>query len=561
MRPKIADFVMTKIFGENQQKANTKKSEDMQYKRRIILNFPTLRLTDSQKKAYALIEIEKLMRQAGKSLRDYPDIELPNAAEIEELGNRLINEELNYDKDQLKDEHLAILNSLNTDQKKAFDAIMESINGGQGKQIFVEGYGGTGKTYLWKALTTKLRSEGKIVLAVASCGIAALLLQGGRTAHSRFRIPIKITEESTCEIKQGTHLAELLKRTSLILWDEAPMANKHCFEALDKSLRDIMRFTNENSSERPFGGMTVVLGGDFRQILPVIPKGRRENIVNASIKRSYLWNHFEIIKLTENMRLSCMSNEPLEKQKVAEFAKWILHIGDGASASDEGEEWVKIPSDILLQKGQDPKETIVKSIYPNLLDNYREREFLEERAILCPRNETVQEINEYIMNQIQREEMTYLSCDTVCKAMTNNSSMEHMYPTEFLNTLKFPGIPNHELKLKVGLPVMLLRNINQTAGLCNGTRMTITQLGKKYIEAQIITGTHVDDKILRSCGLFEAASSRSSFWEKLQLGEAPPNRAVAFSRVTNRNGLKVLIDDSDCPEENVARNIVYKEIF
>jgi hypothetical protein len=495
MRPKIADFVMTKIFGENQQKANTKKSEDMQYKRRIILNFPTLRLTDSQKKAYALIEIEKLMRQAGKSLRDYPDIELPNAAEIEELGNRLINEELNYDKDQLKDEHLAILNSLNTDQKKAFDAIMESINGGQGKQIFVEGYGGTGKTYLWKALTTKLRSEGKIVLAVASCGIAALLLQGGRTAHSRFRIPIKITEESTCEIKQGTHLAELLKRTSLILWDEAPMANKHCFEALDKSLRDIMRFTNENSSERPFGGMTVVLGGDFRQILPVIPKGRRENIVNASIKRSYLWNHFEIIKLTENMRLSCMSNEPLEKQKVAEFAKWILHIGDGASASDEGEEWVKIPSDILLQKGQDPKETIVKSIYPNLLDNYREREFLEERAILCPRNETVQEINEYIMNQIQREEMTYLSCDTVCKAMTNNSSMEHMYPTEFLNTLKFPGIPNHELKLKVGLPVMLLRNINQTAGLCNGTRMTITQLGKKYIEAQIITGTHVDDKV------------------------------------------------------------------
>ncbi|EAY81864.1 hypothetical protein OsI_37030 [Oryza sativa Indica Group] len=119
------------------QKANTKKSEDMQYKRRIILNFPTLRLTDSQKKAYALIEIEKLMRQAGKSLRDYPDIELPNAAEIEELGNRLINEELNYDKDQLKDEHLAILNSLNTDQKKAFDAIMESINGGQGKQIFI----------------------------------------------------------------------------------------------------------------------------------------------------------------------------------------------------------------------------------------------------------------------------------------------------------------------------------------------------------------------------------------------------------------------------------------
>jgi hypothetical protein len=52
---------------------------------------------------------------------------------------------------------------------------------------------------------------------------------------------------------------------------------------------------------------------------------------------------------------------------------------------------------------------------------------------------------------------------------------------EFLNTLKFPGIPDHELKLKVGLPVVLLRNINQFAGLCNGTRMTVTQLGQNFI--------------------------------------------------------------------------------
>jgi len=87
------------------------------------------------------------------------------------------------------------------------------------------------------------------------------------------------------------------------------MANRKCFEALDKSLREILIFNNDNSDKKPFGGMTVVLGGDFRQILPVIPKGRREHIVNASIKRSYLWNHFEIYELTENMRLSCISND------------------------------------------------------------------------------------------------------------------------------------------------------------------------------------------------------------------------------------------------------------
>src|SRR6185312_15587075 len=188
-------------------------SEDIQHKRRLILNFPTLQLTASQKKTYTLIEIEKLMQQAGRSLKNYPDIELPNADELQELGNRLINEELNYDRDSLKEELQTILKNINPEQKKAYDAIMESVENGLGKQIFVEGHGGTGKTYLWKAVTTKLRSEGKIVLAVASCAIAALLIPGGRTAHSRFRIPLNITDESTCEIKHGTHLAGLLKKT------------------------------------------------------------------------------------------------------------------------------------------------------------------------------------------------------------------------------------------------------------------------------------------------------------------------------------------------------------
>jgi DNA replication protein DnaC len=96
--------------------------------------------------------------------------------------------------------------TINDNQKIAFDAIIKSVDNNEGRQIFVEGHGGTGKTYLWKAITTKIRSEGKIVLAVASCGIAALLLEGGRTAHSRFHIPLTNTDESTCEIKHGSDL-------------------------------------------------------------------------------------------------------------------------------------------------------------------------------------------------------------------------------------------------------------------------------------------------------------------------------------------------------------------
>jgi hypothetical protein len=308
-------------------------SEDMEYIQRKLLNYPTLRLTDKQKKDHALLEIEKIMREAGKTIKEYPGIELPNSSGLKELGNRLLNEELNYNKQELKDEHLRIFHNLNSNQRNAFDSIIESVDKNLGKLIFVDGYGGTGKTYLWKAITTKLRSEGKIVLAVASSGIAALLLQGGRTAHSRFHIPLILTEQSTCDIKQGTHLAELINKTSLILWDEAPMANKICFEALDRTLRDILRNKNENSSKKPFGGMTVVLGGDFRQILPVLPKGKRHNIVGASIKRSYLWQHFKILKLTENMRLISMTDSETEKRQVKDFAnldleywEWNNHI-------------------------------------------------------------------------------------------------------------------------------------------------------------------------------------------------------------------------------------------
>jgi hypothetical protein len=182
-----------------------------------------------------------------------------------------------------------------------------------------------------------------------------------------------------------------------------------------------------------------------------------------------------------------------EEDKMKQFADWILNIGDGKTTTDDGDELIQIPNDILLEKGDDAKQTIVDSTYPTLISNYKEREYLKERAILCPRNDTVNEINEYIMSKLQGEEVTYLSSDSVCNASTNG--LDSMYPMEFLNTLKFPGIPDHELKLKIGLPIMLLRNINQATGLCNGTRMTITQLGQKYIEAQIITGTNVGNKV------------------------------------------------------------------
>uniref|UniRef100_A0A8R7K0R5 DNA helicase Pif1-like 2B domain-containing protein n=1 Tax=Triticum urartu TaxID=4572 RepID=A0A8R7K0R5_TRIUA len=99
------------------------------------------------------------------------------------------------------------------------------------------------------------------------------------------------------------------------------------------------------------------------------------------------------------------------------------------------------------------------------------------------------------MRQIQGDRVTYLSYDSVSRSMSYSHETELLYTTEFLNKLKHTGCPDHLLELKVGLPVMLLRNINQSARLCNGTRMTITKLGKRVIKARIITGAHVGSKV------------------------------------------------------------------
>lgn len=96
-------------------------------------------------------------------------------------------------------------------------------------------------------------------------------------------------------------VVELLKQTSLIIWEEAPVAHKYHFEALDKTLRDIMRIIDE--VDIAFRGKVIVFGGDFRQILPVIPRGMCSNIVHATINASSLWDHCTVLTLTRNTHL------------------------------------------------------------------------------------------------------------------------------------------------------------------------------------------------------------------------------------------------------------------
>jgi hypothetical protein len=96
--------------------------------------------------------------------------------------------------------------------------------------FFVDGLGGTGKTFLYSYLLSTMRAQGQVVVVVASSNIAALLLDGGRTTHSHLKIPVQgLNSMSTCYISRDSELAALLQATALIMWDEAVMMHKHVF--------------------------------------------------------------------------------------------------------------------------------------------------------------------------------------------------------------------------------------------------------------------------------------------------------------------------------------------
>ena len=198
--------------------------------------------------------------------------------------NVLIMDELSYDRQELKAAHDRDFPKLTDEQRKIYDLITDDVFSKKRGVFFVYGFSGTGKTFLWRLLSAAIRYRGEICLNVASSGIASLLLPGGRTTHSRFGIPINPYEFSTCNLIPGTDQANLVKAASLIIWDEAPMMSKHCFESLDISMAGIVG----NKDNRPFAGKVVVLGGDFRQVLPVIHGAGRPEIVLESLNSSYL---------------------------------------------------------------------------------------------------------------------------------------------------------------------------------------------------------------------------------------------------------------------------------
>ena len=441
-------------------------------------------LTDAQKRTMVLLDLDLRLQSFEKQLSHY-GLPTPTAEEIASVQSftstepAIIREELDYNVDELVETVQERTPMFTAEQSSIYHAVMDAVKSGDTLHIFIDARGGCGKTFLLNTILRSVRSlepTGCTALAMATTGIAANLLDLGRTFHSRLKAPLTATEDSTLNISAQSNLAKLIRMSKLLMIDEATMLDRFMLEALDRTLKDLM------GSDVAFGGKIIVLAGDFRQCLPVVQGASRAGIVSHSINQSPLWNNFKVLKLSVNMRVNASGNSKLQ-----EFDDWTLKIGNGQMESFE------VPVSMMETKivPNSPKNSnsegesmrdFCQKIFPNLADNISVPGWLDGRSILAPTNKEVTTLNSMMNEWLPGAGDKFTSSDIL-----EDTEDILRFNIEYLNTLTPNGFPNHALILKKGMPLMLLRNLNPRQGLCNGTRLVYDEaLGNKVLQCTVV---------------------------------------------------------------------------
>lgn len=503
-------------------------------------NFGTL---EAQSKAF--FNIKSLLSEEGYSLKEFPSLECieKDYIEIEFQNDNIFNHNENIIGAQNYD-------LLNIKQKEIVDYVLNMLhnsNESSNKCIYIDGPGGCGKTFLYQTLYFLIKNIGRHVCNMAFTGIAATLLPNGKTVHKVFGLPVPLYSDSSSSIKVNSKEGEFLKKIDVFIWDEAPMAPKYALKIMDRTLRDIMK------SNIPFGGKIVILGGDFRQILPIKEKGTKSEIINLSIKFSKVWKFFLIYSLTENIRAL-----PEEK----DFIEFLLSVGNGSTNDDN--DIIKLPERIIAPRFDE----------------------LSQFVILSARNADVDEINKRVVQLLDSVGETKFTSIDSTENCGNDNNTEVILP-EYLHSLSPPSLPPYELKLRINTVVILIRNLSINEGLCNGTRLLIKGLSNNLLQCEILTGDKKGkivflNRISLYCeNIYPFTFKRRQFPIKLAFAMTI-NKAqgqtfkkisldlkkdvfnqgqlyVAISRVRSYDSVKIYLG-SQRSESNI-KNYVYKEIF
>jgi hypothetical protein len=409
-------------------------------------------------RAMVALDVEQRLREKNKTLADFGVADIAPSAELRHdvqqmdalLGIATLpllqRERMAYDCREQRQYFDAKYPLLQPAQKRFVDEVLQS----SGRAYFLDAVGGAGKTFCENLILAKLRSEGKIAVAVATSGIAATLLNGGRTAQGHFKLPIVYSDGCTWNVSAQSQEAHLFRQAHLFIWDETTMAHRYLHEGFNIGLQDIM------NNDRPFGGKTVLFSGDFRQTLPIVPRGNQAQIVAASLKKSELWHHLHIIRLHENMRVR---RQGVRNPDAEAYAAWLLQLGDGTLPCPSGQ---TSPSMIELPRALCMRASIPELIdwtFPNLPTNLSDAEWLAGRCILAPKNSVVDGINAQCLQRVASTAWVCHSADAIV-----DQDNQVCVPPEYLNTLTPSGLPPHLLLIKRGIPIMLLRNLNPFRG-------------------------------------------------------------------------------------------------
>jgi PIF1-like helicase len=320
------------------------------------------------------------LESEGRNLNEYG---LPSP---ESITTELEREKCKYD----KSEQLNLLRRLehekpnNVEQQLIFDYIKHKIHQNHDELINIQGKGGSGKSTLAKKILAWARSEGHICLGCASTALAATVYDDFTTAHDLFCFPVieeedkETNEPIKCNIHLKPQRKELINHTKVIIWDEFFSNNRDLFEAAYEATDC-------------FKGIVLICLNDCRQIGPVVQKGNRYDIVNASIISSHLWSKFTKFKLEINMRLTGSNSHEMDEftLKQKKYAELILDIGNGKNDSicydcleeDEnlGVQLINIPDIKYFLDSDHAKASAIELIYPNEIS----QSLLHRRAILA----------------------------------------------------------------------------------------------------------------------------------------------------------------------------------
>lgn len=454
---------------------------------------------------------------------------------------------------------------LNEEQLHAFNSVLQATVAHAPETFFLQGAAGAGKTFVYKTLCYATRSRDMRILCVASSGIAALLLPGGRTAHSTLKIPLLLDHASTCAISKRSALANTVKEVNLIIWDECSMQNRLAFEAVDRSLQDI-RGNNEL-----FGGVTAVLGGDFLQTLPIVPFPSKSDTLNAALFSSPLWRYIQprFLKLETNMRVG---NDPEE----VEFAQWQRTLARGEL--NDADDYVVVPHRFLCENND--IFSLVSCTYPDI-DLAHGTQYFQERCVLAPRNREAHEINNVLLDMFPGDAYDLWSVDEAFDP-DNPGIPDDTYSPDVLHSATPSGFPQAHLCLKIGCPVIVLRNLHSDEGVCNGSRGIVTQVKTRCIEILLHGSTKpclipriklisAQDKLpfqlhrrqfpLALAFAMTINKSQGQSFSTVGIDLRVPAFAhgqvyVAFSRGRSCKTVKCILDDATTPR---TKNVVYRE--